>query len=164
MTIDMTKVANVILYMLHKQVKHLSDKKVAIMLFLIDYNHLKFCGQKIFNDTYIKGSRHPEPVIISELFDIVANEEDLDEEDERIFLMQELLDYLDIEVIEKEKFIELNFIKMEEEFDESLFSKDELKSINKVVTQYKDTSSRNIANDCFKIDEVRATPKGEVII
>ncbi len=164
MTIDMTKVANVILYMLHKQVKHLSDKKVAIMLFLIDYNHLKFCGQKIFNDTYIKGSRHPEPVIVSELFDIVANEEDLDEEDERIFLMQELLDYLDIEVIEKEKFIELNFIKMEEEFDESLFSKDELKSINKVVTQYKDTSSRNIANDCFKIDEVRATPKGEVII
>ena len=164
MTIDMTKVANVILYMLHKQVKHLSDKKIAIMLFLIDYNHLKFCGQKIFNDTYIKGSRHPEPVIVSELFDIVANEEDLDEEDERIFLMQELLDYLDIEVIEKEKFIELNFIKMEEEFDESLFSKDELKSINKVVTQYKDTSSRNIANDCFKIDEVRATPKGEVII
>ena len=78
--------------------------------------------------------------------------------------MQELLDYLDIEVIEKEKFIELNFIKMEEEFDESLFSKDELKSINKVVTQYKDASSRNIANDCFKIDEVRATPKGEVII
>ena len=164
MTIDMTKVANVILYMLHKQVKHLNDKKVAIMLFLMDYNHQKFCGQKIFNDTYIKGSRHPEPVIVSELFDIVANEEDLDEEDERIFLMQELLDYLDIEVVEKEKFIELNFIKMEEEFDESLFSKDELKSINKIVTQYKDTSSRNIANDCFKIDEVRATPKGEVII
>lgn len=164
MTIDMTKVANVILYMLHKQVKHLSDKKVAIMLFLIDYNHLKFCGQKIFNDTYIKGSRHPEPLIVSELFDIVANEEDLDEDDERIFLMQELLDYLDIEVIEKEKFIELNFIKMEEEFDESIFSKDELKTINKIVTQYKDVSSRNIANDCFKIDEVRTTPKTEVII
>ena len=80
------------------------------------------------------------------------------------FLMQELLDYLDIEVIEKEKFIELNFIKMEEEFDESIFSKDELKTINKIVTEYKDTSSRNIANDCFKIDEVRTTAKGEVII
>jgi hypothetical protein len=145
-------------------VKHLNDKKVAIMLFLIDYNHLKYCGKKIFNDEYIKGTRHPEPVIISELFDIVANEEDLDEDDERIFLMQELLDYLDIEVIEKEKFIELNFIKMEEEFDESIFSKDELKTINKIVMDYKDTSSRNIANDCFKIDEVRNTPKGEVII
>ena len=164
MTIDMTKVANVILYMLHKQVKHLNDKKVSIMLFLMDYNHQKFCDQKIFNDTYIKGARHPEPLIISELFDIVANEEDLEEDDERIFLMQELLDYLDIEVIEKEKFIELNFIKMEEEFDESIFSKDELKTINKIVTEYKDTSSRNIANDCFKIDEVRNTPKGEVII
>ena len=35
----MTKVANVILYMLHKQVKHLNDKKVAIMLFLIDFNN-----------------------------------------------------------------------------------------------------------------------------
>ena len=164
MNIDMTKVANVILYMLHKQVKYLNDKKVAIMLFLMDYNHQKFCNQKIFNDTYIKGARHPEPLIISELFDIVANEEDLEEDDERIFLMQELLDYLDIEVVEKEKFIELNFIKMEEEFDESIFSKDELKTINKIVTEYKDTSSRNIANDCFKIDEVRTTAKGEVII
>ncbi len=164
MTIDMTKVANVILYMLHKQVKHLNDKKVAIMLFLIDFNHQKYCGKKIFNDSYIKGSRHPEPVIISELFDIVANEEDLEEDDERIFLMQELLDYLDIEVLEKEKFIELNFIKMEEDFDESIFDKDEIKTIHKIVSQYQDTSPRNIANECFRIDEVRNTPKGEIII
>jgi hypothetical protein len=78
--------------------------------------------------------------------------------------MQELLDYLDIEVVEKEKFIELNFIKMEEEYDESIFSKDELKTIYKIVSQYQDISSRNIANDCFKIDEVRNTAKGEIII
>ena len=160
----MTKVANVILYMLLKQVKQLNDKKVSIMLFLMDYNHQKYCGQKLFNETYIKGSRHPEPIVLSELFDIVANEEDLEEEDERIYLMQELLDYLDIEVIKKEKFIELNFIKMEEEFDESIFSKDELKTVYKIVSQYQDSSARNIANDCFKIDEVRNTPKGEIII
>jgi hypothetical protein len=160
----MTKVANVILYMLHKKVKHLNDKKVAILLFLIDYNHQKFCGQKIFNEDYVKGSRHPEPVIISELFDIVANEEDLEEDDERIYLMQELLDYLDIEVVEKEKFIELNFIKMEEEFDESIFSKDEMKTIHKIISDYSDVSPRNIANDCFKIDIVRTTPKGGIII
>jgi hypothetical protein len=160
----MTKVANVILYMLHKQVKQLNDKKVSIMLFLMDYNHQKYCGQKLFNETYIKGVRHPEPVVLSELFDIVANEEDLEEDDERIYLMQELLDYLDIEVIAKEKFIELNFIKMEEEFDESIFSKDELKTVYKIVSQYQDSSARNIANDCFKIDEVRNTPKGEIII
>ena len=138
--------------------------KVSIMLFLMDYNHQKYCGQKLFNETYIKGSRHPEPIVLSELFDIVANEEDLEEEDERIYLMQELLDYLDIEVIKKEKFIELNFIKMEEEFDESIFSKDELKTVYKIVSQYQDSSARNIANDCFKIDEVRNTPKGEIII
>ena len=164
MTIDMTKVANVILYMLHKQVKHLNDKKVAIMLFLMDYNHQKYCGKKIFNEEYIKGSRNPEPIIVGELFDIVANQEDLDEDDERIYLMQELLDYLDIEIIEKEKFIELSFIKMEEEFDESIFTKDELKTIHKIVSLYSDLSPRNIANECFKIDEVRNTPKGEKII
>lgn len=164
MTIDMTKVANVILYMLHKQVKQLNDKKVSIMLFLMDFNHQKYCGQKLFNETYIKGSRHPEAVILGDLFDIVANEEDLEEDDERIYLMQELLDYLDIEVIKKEKFIELNFIKMEEEFDETIFSKDEIKTIHKIVSQYQDTSARNIANDCFKIDEVRNTAKGEIII
>ena len=160
----MTKVANVILYMLHKQVKQLNDKKVSIMLFLMDYNHQKYCGQKLFNETYIKGSRHPEPVVLGELFDIVANEEDLEEEDERIYLMQELLDYLDIEIVEKEKFIELNFIKMEEEFDESIFSKNEMKTIHKIVSEYLNTSTRNLANDCFKIEEVRATKNGEVII
>lgn len=160
----MTKVSNVILYMLHKEVKHLNDKKVSIMLFLMDYNHQKFCGEKIFNEEYIKSARNPEPVILSELFDIIANSEDLDEEDERIFLIQELLDYLDIESIANEKFIELKFIKMEEEYDESLFNKDELKTIHKVVSQYKDTSARNLANDCFKIEEFRATPKGEIII
>lgn len=164
MNIDITKIANVILYMLHKKVDHLNDKKLSIMLFLMDYNHQKFCGKKIFNEEYIKSARNPEPLLIAELFDIIANEEDLDEEDERLFLIQELLDYLDIEVLEKKNYIELKFIQMEEEFDESLFDKDEMKTIHKIVSEYKETSARNIANVCFKIDEVRNTPKGEVII
>ncbi len=164
MDIDITKIANAILYMLHKEVKHLNDKKLSILLFFIDYNHLKFCGKKIFADEYIKGARQPEPVVLSEIFDIIANGEDLDEEDERLFLIQELLDYLDIEVITKEKFIELKFIKMEEEFDETLFNKDELKTIQKIVNEYKDFTPRNIANATFKIDEVRAIGKNEVII
>ncbi len=164
MNIDMTKVANVILYMLHKQVKHLNDKKLSIMLFLMDFNHSKHCGSKIFNEEYIKAARNPEPTVLSELFDIIANEEDLDEEDPRLFLIQELLDYLDIEVKANDKFIELKFIKMEEDFDEELFEKEELTTIHKVVEKYLETSPRNTANECFKIEEVRATPKGEVIL
>lgn len=161
---DMTKVANVILYMLHKQVKHLNDKKVSILLFLMDYNHQKFCGKKIFGDEYIKTSRNPEPVLLSEIFDIIANQEDLDENDERLFLIQELLDYLDIEIETKENYIELNFLQMEEEFDESLFSKDEMKTIHKIIQEFTDTTARNIANACFKLEEVRNTTKGDVIL
>ncbi|RXJ54104.1 type II toxin-antitoxin system antitoxin SocA domain-containing protein [Candidatus Marinarcus aquaticus] len=161
---DMTKVANVILYMLHKQVKHLNDKKVSILLFLMDYNHQKFCGQKIFGDEYVKVSRNPEPVILSEIFDIIANQEDLDESDERLFLIQELLDYLDIEIETKENYIELDFLQMEEEFDESLFSKDEMKTIHKIIQDFADTTPRNIANACFKLEEVRNTTKGDVIL
>ncbi|WP_419769969.1 MAG: type II toxin-antitoxin system antitoxin SocA domain-containing protein [Candidatus Marinarcus sp.] len=164
MQTDMTKIANVILYMLHKQVKHLNDKKLSIMLFLMDYNHTKYCGKKIFADEYIKNARNPEPKMLSEIFDIIANEEDLDEEDERLYLIQELLDFLDIEVEVKEKFIELRFLKMEEEYDESIFTKDELKTIYKVVADYHDMSVRNIANACFKLDEVRKTALGEKIL
>ncbi len=164
MNLDMTKVANIILYMLHKQVKHLNDKKLTILLFLIDYNHQKFCGEKIFGDEYVKSSRQPEPIVLTELFDIIANGEDLDEEDERLFLIQELLDYIDIEIITNEKFIELRFLKMEEEFDESLFSNDELKTIQKVVNEYLETTPRNVANACFKIEKVRNTQKDEIII
>ena len=164
MNVDITKIANVILYMLHKQVNHLNDKKLSIMLFLMDYNHQKFCGSKIFNEEYIKSSRNPEPVLISELFDVIANGEDLDEDDGRLFLIQELLDSIDIEIVEKEKFIELKFVKMEEEFDTSLFSEDELKTIYKVVSTNMDRTARNIANTCFKLDIVRETKNGEKIL
>ena len=164
MACDITKIANVILYMLYKQVKHLNDKKLSIMLFLMDYNHLKFCQSKIFGDEYIKQARNPQPKILHELFDIIANEKNLDEEDARLYLIQELLEYLDIEVETKNNFVELKFIKMEEEFDDTIFSQDELKTIHKIVSEHLDTSPRNIANACFQIGEVRKCEKGAVII
>lgn len=160
----MTKVANVILYMLHKNIQNLNDKKLNILLFFMDYNHHKMFGKKIFGETYIKNARHPEPQTLSEIFDIIANAEDLDEGDERLYLIQELLDYLDIEVYEKEKFIELKFLKMEEEYDETMFNKDELKTIQKVINDYGDMSTRNIANATFKIDDVRKKALKEVIL
>ncbi len=164
MSIDITKVANVILYMIHKQVRYLNDKKLIVMLFLMDYNHSKFCGKKIFGENYIKDSRQAQGEILGEIFDIIANGEDLEEDDERLYLIQELLDYLDIEIIQKNKFIELNFLQMEEEFDETLFSKDEMKTIHKIVLKYLDISPRNTANDCFKIEKFRQTKKGQKII
>lgn len=163
MNLDITKIANATLYMLHKRVNYLNDKKLSILLFLIDYSHKKFCGDTIFGEEYIKMARHPEPVVLGEIFSIIANNEDLEEDDPRLYLIQEFLDYLDIEVIEKKSFIELQFIKMEEEFDEELFSADELKTIHKVILEYSDMSPRNIANACFKIDEVRETAIGEKI-
>lgn len=164
MQIDITKIANVILYMLHKKVTHLNDKKLNVLLFLIDYNHKKYCGETIFGEEYIKTARHPEPLILGELFSIIANNEDVEEDDPNLYLIQELLDYLDIEIVEKKSFVELQFIKMEEEFDEEFFSKDELTTIHKIVLEYIDTTPRNIANACFKIDEVRNTQVGEKIL
>lgn len=164
MKFDITKVANIVLYMLDEKVLHLNDRKLSILLFLIEYNHLENCENKIFGEEYIKDKRNPEPKILSELFDIIANQEDLDEEDERLFLIAELLDYLDIEIVTKDKFIELQFIKMEEEFDDSLFDKEEMKTINKIITKYKDETARKIANSCFQIEKVRETALNEVII
>ncbi len=164
MKFDITKIANVILYMLDENVLHLNDRKLSILLFLMDFNHLENCGEKIFGEEYIKDKRNPEPKIVAELFDIIANQEDLNEEDERLFLIQELLDYIDIEVITKDKFIELQFIKMDEEFDESLFEKEELKTIKKVITKYKEETARKIANACFQIEKVRETAIEDLII
>lgn len=160
----MTKVANVILYLLDEKVSQLTDRKVSIFLFLMDYNHFKATGEKMFGEEYIKDKRNPEPKVLSEIFDIIANGEDLDEEDERLFLIQELLDYLDIEILTKEKFIELKFIKMEEKFDDNLFNKEEMKTIKKVVDKYKKETPRKVANACFQIEEVRKTKLGEIII
>ena len=164
MKIDITKIANVILYMLEKDVKHLNDRKVAILLFLMDFENQKKTGEKIFNEDYMKDKRNPEPVVIGEIFEIIANSEDLDEEDERLYIIQELLDYLDIEVLTKDKFIELKFIKMEEEFDKSLFSRKELNSIEAVIEKYGEDTARKVANATFKIQKVRDTTLNEIII
>jgi hypothetical protein len=157
--LDITKVANLIIHMLDNKVSSLTDKKLSLIIFLVDYYHNEKFGTKVFGDEYIKSKRYPEASLLGEIFDIIINDEDLEEDDERLYIIQELLEYIDIEIINKEKFIELQFIQLDEDFDEDIFTKDELKSINKVVLEYKDTTSRNIANDCFKIDIVRQTGK-----
>ncbi|WP_034255547.1 type II toxin-antitoxin system antitoxin SocA domain-containing protein [Aliarcobacter lanthieri] len=162
--IDMTKVANIILYMLHKQTKTLNNKKIELMLFFMENNHLNFCNEKIINETFIKDKRGVKSVVLSELFEIIINEDILDEEDDRVYFIQELMDFLDIEIFEKENFKELKFSKLDEDFDEGIFSKDELRTIHKIVTLYKDTSVRNLSNECFSIDKVRQTENQEVIL
>lgn len=162
--LDITKVANLILYMLEKNVAHLNDKKLSIMLFLIDYESLQTNGSKIFGDEYIKESRHPEPKLLTEILEILANDEDLEDDDFRLDFISELLSFIDVSIIEKPKFIELKFSKFEEEFDDTIFTKDEMKIINTILNKYKEKTARNIANDCFKIDMVRQTQKGEIIL
>ncbi|WP_419777738.1 type II toxin-antitoxin system antitoxin SocA domain-containing protein [Malaciobacter marinus] len=164
MGFDITKIANFILYMLEKDAQFINQKKVSTLLFLVDYENLQKNGEKIFADDYIKEKRAPTPKIMQEIFTIIENNEDLDEEDEMLFLIRELLEYIDIETISKKTHTELRFIKVEEEFDSSLFEKEELDTIRKIVKKYKDTSPRNIANDTFKIELVRTTPQGEAII
>jgi hypothetical protein len=150
--------------MLDKKVSHLNDKKLSILFFLIDYKHLEKFESKIFDEIYTKSNRNPEAQVLSGIFDIIANSEDLDEDDERLYIIQELLDHLDIEILTKPKYIELKFLKMEEDFDESLFSQEELKTIDKIVEKYKHETPRKMANICFSIDKVRQTSSGEVII
>jgi len=164
MKLNITKIANVILYMINNKVAQLNDKKLAILLFLIDYHHLEKCEDKIFGEVYRKAKRTPEPEVLIGIFDIIANSDDLDDDDERLYIIQELLDHLDIEVLTKEKYIELKFLKMEEDFDEDLFTKEEMKTIDKIVTKYKEETPRKMANVCFSIDKVRETGIGEVII
>lgn len=164
MNIDISKIANAIIYMLDNEVKGLNDRKLSILLFLIDFEYKKQTGKKIFGEEYIKQKRNPEPLILGEIFDIIANDEDLEEDDERIYIITDLLDYLDIEILAKKTFIELKFIKMEEDFDASVFTKNELSCIKSIVEKYKNETARNIANSCFKIDLVRETKLNEVII
>ena len=161
---DITKIANFILYMIENKVSHINDKKLSILLFLIDYKSLQTYDIKIFGEEYIKAPRNPEPKILTELFNIIANEEDLEEDDERLYLIQELLDFVDIEIVKKPNFIELQFIKVEEEFDKSIFTRKELKLIDNIIEKYKNTTVRNTANACFNIEKVRETINGEIII
>ncbi|WP_066355286.1 type II toxin-antitoxin system antitoxin SocA domain-containing protein [Aliarcobacter skirrowii] len=162
--VDMTKVANIILYMLHKHVKGLNNKKVELMLFFMEKNHLDFFNQKIVNEEFIKDKRGVKAKNLSEIFELIIDEVDLDEDDERVYFIQELLDFLEIDIVEKNGYKELNFSKFEEDFSEELFSKDEFKTIHKVVSLYKDTTVRNLANESFSIDKVRSAELGDLIL
>lgn len=161
---DITKIANFALYAIENNTSSLNDKKLSILLFLVDYESMEKHGTKIFGDEYIKSARNPEPKQLTDIFEIIANDEDLEDDDERLYMIQELLAFIDIEVQQKKNFVELKFLKFEEEFDPSIFTKDEMIIIDDVLNKYKDMSPRNIANACFKIDKVRETPNDEVII
>lgn len=161
---DVTKVANLILYMLHKKVKHLNDKKLTLMIFFMEFNHKEYCGSKIFFDTYIKQKRNPEGLILSDLFDLIANEEELEEDDLRQFLINELCEYVEIDINKKDTFVELKFTPLDEEFDEELFSKDEMKTIQKIINAYSETSVRNLSNETFSLDIVRNTEIDNIIL
>ena len=97
MNIDMTKIANIILYMLHKQVKALNHKKIELLIFFCELNHLNFCGKKILGETFIKTSRGVKAEVLDELFTLILDEVEFeDEEDDRVFFIQELMDFLQI--------------------------------------------------------------------
>jgi len=162
--LNIEKIANAVLFMLEGKVLHLNDKKLSILLFLIDYKHQELFDKKIFGEVYIKEKRNPEPKTLTDIFDVIANNEDLDMDDERLYIIQEFLAYVDVEVVKKDKYIELKFIKEEEDFDKSLFSKDELKTISQITKLYKVATTRHIANKCFNIQKVRETISGEIII
>jgi len=101
---------------------------------------------------------------LTEIFNIIANNQDVDENDDRLYIIQELLDHLDIEILSKSKYTELKFVKMEEDFDKDVFSSKELKIISKICQEYKNDTPRKIANSCFSIDKVRQTSVGDIII
>ncbi|HJE03758.1 hypothetical protein AAX26_01568 [Aliarcobacter thereius] len=164
--INITKLANIILYLIHKQVKSLNHKKLELLLFFIEKNHIDFCGKKIINETFIKTPRGVKALVLDDLFSIILEEKvfNEDEEDDRIFFIQELMDFLDIEIVEKESYKELLFYKLEEDFDESLFSQSEMRTITKVLNEYKDISVRNLANESFSLEIVRKTDKDEVVL
>jgi len=150
--------------MLENKVVNLNDKKLEALLFMIDYTHQKKHEVKIFGDEYIKAKRSPEAKIMGDIFGIIANDIDLDEDDERMYIITEFLEFLDIEILEKEKFIELGFIKMEEEYDKALFTQKERNTIEAVVSKYAKETPRQMSNATFSIEKVRTTAIGEVII
>lgn len=164
MKFDISKVANATLYMLENKVIHLNDKKLEALLFMIDYTHQKKHEETIFGDEYIKAKRSPEAKIMGDIFNIIANDVDLEEDDERMYIITEFLEFLDIEILEKEKFTELGFVKMEEEYDKTVFTQKERNTIEAVVSKYAKETPRKMLNATFSIEAVRKAQLGEVII
>ena len=164
MKFDISKVANATLYMLENKVIHLNDKKLEALLFMIDYTHQKKHEETIFGDEYIKAKRSPEAKIMGDIFNIIANDVDLEEDDERMYIITEFLEFLDIEILEKEKFTELGFVKMEEEYDKTVFTQKERNTIEAVVSKYTKETPRKMLNATFSIEAVRKAQLGEVII
>jgi hypothetical protein len=150
--------------MLEQKVQHLSDRKLSILLFLIDYAYYEKTNKTIFGESYIKGVRNPEPIALSEIFDIIANDEDLAEDDERLYLIQELFEYIDMSIESKESYIEIKFLDIGVKFDSDIFEPDEYKTLEEIVQKYKNDTPRNVANATFGIDKVRQTDKLAQII
>ena len=92
MNIDMTKIANIILYMLHKQVKALNHKKIELLIFFCELNHLNFCGKKILGETFIKTSRGVKAEVLDELFTLILDEVEFEEKNKYYFAKNRLIE------------------------------------------------------------------------
>ena len=164
MKFDITKVANAIIYMLDSESRFLNHRKIALMIFLVDFYHLEQYGVKVFGDDYVKDPREPKSVMLDNLFQVIIEDDEIDETDDSYFLIGELMEYLDIDVIHRGRYKELKFFKRYESFNDEMFSETEFEILEYIIKKYKNETSRKTANSIFRIDDFRAVDNGDIII
>jgi len=166
MKFDITKIANAIIYMLDSKSKYLNNRKIISLLFMVDYYYKEEHNEKVFGEIYKKDDREPRAVILENIFQIIIDNDDLDENDENYFLIKEMREYLKINVVNRGRYKELKFLKVNEDegFDRELFSDEEFEMLKYIVKKFLGDSSRKVANAVFRIDEFRALESGDIII
>lgn len=153
MNFDITKIAMAILYFLENEVKQLSERKLLAMLFLIDFNYFEKNGKFVFIDDYIKEKRYVKSALLSEIFEIIKSEKDI-EGDELEFLIKEFLEFIEIDIDKKENHIDIKFQAIEK-FDSEAFDEREFEILKEITKTYKNSSNRNTLNALFSIDKFR---------
>jgi len=153
MNFDITKIAMAILYFLENDVKQLSERKVLAMLFLIDFNYFEKNGKFVFIDDYIKEKRYVKSALLSEIFETIKLEKDI-EGDELEFLIKEFLEFIEIDIDKKENHIDIKFQAIEK-FDSEAFDEREFEILKEITKTYKNSSNRNTLNALFSIDKFR---------
>jgi len=131
---DIKKVANALIFFLDKQVSFLTKTKFIKMMFFVDMLHLEKYGRSVFADSYIKLPKGPIPSLT--LNTINAAAEGCDNEDTEE-LVREFSKYISVQCKPNEKHGgNMTFFIKESEFDERIFSRSEIESLNRVADSF----------------------------
>ena len=156
------KVANALIFFIDKRVRFLTKTKFIKMMFFVDKLHLEKYGRSVFSDSYLKYQNGPVPSLTLNIIDALAGNCDI--EDDIGEFAKEFSSYVTVQCkYNTERNKNMTIFLKKSGFNERIFSKSEIETLNIIADKYIYTSIDDIIEETHNTKEFQITPMYNII-